>query len=204
MPKHRITRVTTRRGDAGETSLADGSSIAKTDERINAIGAIDELNSFVGLLVNSLEQLQRDTLVDDLLETSARLQQELFDLGAHLATVGATPVPDLAWLEEAGAELNAQLPPLTEFVIPGGTEGAALAHVCRTVCRRAERHGWAVADIAPVARYLNRLSDLLFIMARVLNARVLNSGAEPQWRGISGTDTSPGSLDSSAAPDVDC
>ena len=107
------------------------------------------------------------------------MQQELFDLGAHLATVGATPVPDLIWLEEAIAELNAELPPLTEFVIPGGTPGAAYTHICRTVCRRAERHCWAVDDVDAAARYLNRLSDLLFVMARGLN-----EGVEPQWRGL--------------------
>ena len=173
MARSRITRVTTRRGDAGETSLADGSSVAKSSERIHAIGAVDELNSFVGLLVN---RLSSGHAFEGLL---ARLQQELFDLGAHLATVGATPVPDLGWLEESVTELNAELSPLTEFVIPGGTEGAALSHVCRTVCRRAERHAWAVGDVEGAARYLNRLSDLFFVMARVLNA-----GVEPQWRGL--------------------
>jgi len=172
--RRRITRVTTRRGDAGETSLADGSSIAKHNERIHAIGAIDELNSFVGLLVN---RLGSDHGFATVLE---RLQQELFDLGAHLATLGATPVPALDWLEESVTELNASLPPLKEFVIPGGTEGASLSHVCRTVCRRAERHAWAVAEAPDAARYLNRLSDLFFVMARVLNA-----GVEPQWRGLS-------------------
>lgn len=173
MAKRRITRVTTRRGDAGETSLADGTSVAKSSERIHAIGAVDELNSFVGVLVNRLDGAHAFHLL------LGRLQQELFDLGAHLATVGATPVPALDWLEQSVTELNDALPPLTEFVIPGGTEGAALCHVCRTVCRRAERHAWAVGDVADAARYLNRLSDLFFVMARVLNA-----GVEPQWRGL--------------------
>lgn len=176
MAKRRITRVTTRRGDAGVTSLADGTSVAKTDPRIHTIGAVDELNSFVGLLVSELSP-------DHPLEViTTGLQQELFDLGAHLATLGATPVPDLAWLEETVSELNAELPPLTEFVIPGGTRAASLAHVCRTICRRAERHCWEVQGADPVARYLNRLSDLLFVMARGLNAA---EGEEPQWRGLS-------------------
>lgn len=173
MAKRRITRVTTRRGDAGETSLADGSSIGKSSERINAIGSVDELNSFVGLLVNALGN--EHTFESAL----ARLQQELFDLGAHLATRGVTPVPALDWLEQSIGELNDTLPPLNEFVIPGGTNAAALSHVCRTVCRRAERHAWATGDVTEAARYLNRLSDLFFVMARVLNA-----GVERQWRGL--------------------
>jgi len=171
--KRRITRVTTRRGDSGTTSLADGSSVTKSSERIHAIGSVDELNSFVGLLAN---RLGAEHAFAEVLE---RLQQELFDLGAHLATVGVTPVPALDWVEQSVTTLNDTLPPLTEFVIPGGTEGAALGHVCRTVCRRAERHAWAVGDVTDVARYLNRLSDLFFVMARVLNA-----GVEPEWRGL--------------------
>ena len=176
MAKRRITRVTTRRGDQGETSLADGTAVAKSDPRMHTIGAVDELNSFVGLLVTTLDNDHQ------LRSLTVRLQQELFDLGAHLATSGATPMPGLEWLEEAVTELNGQLPPLTEFVIPGGTHGAALAHVCRTVCRRAERHCWSVTDAAEVGRYLNRLSDLLFVMARLLNRGA--SSDEPQWRGL--------------------
>ena len=174
MAKKRITRVTTRRGDAGETSLADGSSIAKSSERIHAIGAVDELNSFVGWLVARLkgESVER---FDELL---GRLQQELFDLGAHLATVGAIPAPEPEWIEQEVGSLNDALPPLTEFVIPGGSETVSLTHVCRTVCRRAERHAWAAADTDDAARYLNRLSDLFFVMARTLT-----TGAESQWRG---------------------
>ena len=172
MTRRRITRVTTRTGDAGETSLADGSRVEKSSERIHAMGTVDELNSFLGLLANRLGG-------DHPLSTiTSRLQQELFDLGAHLATAGASAAPEPGWLEERVGELNEKLPPLTEFVIPGGTEGAALAHVCRTVCRRAERHAWATGEAEEAARYLNRLSDLFFVMARVLNA-----GAEAQWRG---------------------
>lgn len=175
MPKRRISRVTTGRGDQGETSLADGSAIGKSDARIHTIGAVDELNSFVGLLKVELAATPSNAPFTEL---CTKLQQELFDLGANLATVGATPVPAIDWLDDAIADLNSQLPPLTEFVIPGGTRSASLTHVCRTVCRRAERHCWAVPDAGTVARYLNRLSDLLFIMARLLNA-----GEEPEWRG---------------------
>lgn len=175
MVKRRITRVTTRRGDRGETSLADGTAVSKTDSRIHGIGAVDELNSFVGLLVTELADGH------PLRQVTTRLQQELFDLGAHLATVGSTPLPDMTWLDDAITEMNAELPPLTEFVIPGGTRAASLTHVCRTVCRRAERHCWEVADATAVARYLNRLSDLFFVMARGLNADL---GEEPQWRGL--------------------
>lgn len=172
MAKKRITRVTTRRGDAGETSLADGSSIAKTSDRIHTVGAVDELNSFVGWLRARLDDESIDTAL-------GRLQQELFDLGAYLATVGMVPAPDPDWIEEEVARLNDSLPPLTEFVIPGGSESCALTHVCRTVCRRAERHAWATDDVEDAARYLNRLSDLFFVMARTIG-----QDDESQWRGI--------------------
>jgi cob(I)alamin adenosyltransferase len=178
--RKRITQVTTRAGDKGTTSLADGSKLAKTDPRMHAIGAVDELNSFIGLLVT---QLEPDAA---LREPCARIQQELFDIGATLATVGAIPCPDNAWIDSEVQKLNASLPPLTEFVIPGGTVTAALAHVCRTTCRRAERELWALQDddsAAAAARYTNRLSDLLFVMARTLNA---GAGTEPQWRGTGG------------------
>lgn len=175
MAKKRITRVTTRRGDAGETSLADGSSIAKSSNRIHTVGAVDELNSFVGLLRAKL--LEPENSAFD--EALGRLQQELFDLGAYLATVGMVPAPDPDWLEEEVSRLNDALPPLTEFVIPGGSETCALTHVCRTICRRAERHAWATGDVDDAARYLNRLSDLFFVMARTIGRE-----EESQWRGI--------------------
>jgi cob(I)alamin adenosyltransferase len=172
--KRRITRVTTRAGDRGQTSLADGSRVPKTDPRIEAIGTVDELNSFVGVLVNELE---RDGPFKSLCE---QVQQELFDLGANLATLGQTPAPPVEPLDAKIAELNAALPPLMEFVLPGGTRAAAAAHVCRAVCRRAERTLWALAADDPAcARYLNRLSDLFFVLARSLNAGTV----EAQWRG---------------------
>jgi len=177
--KQRINRVTTKGGDKGETSLADGSRVAKSDPRIHAIGAVDELNSFVGLLVVELRGEDRHS---DILDALNRLQQELFDLGAYLATLGVTTLPDGSWLDEAVAGFNAVLPPLTEFVIPNGSKASVLCHVCRTVCRRAERECWQVDSTADVGRYLNRLSDLLFVMARTLNRN--SSSDEQQWRGL--------------------
>lgn len=173
--KHRITRVTTRGGDTGQTSLADGGRVAKTDVRIDAIGTVDELNSFLGVLIATLPTDQ-PAIAD-----CRRVQQTLFDLGACLATRGqiAAPAPDA--LDALIESLNAALPPLTEFVLPGGTPAAAAAHVCRTVCRRAERVLWALEgdDAPPCARYLNRLSDYFFVLARTLNA----GSVELQWRG---------------------
>jgi cob(I)alamin adenosyltransferase len=173
--KNRITRVTTRAGDTGQTSLADGSRVAKTTARIGAIGSVDELNSFLGVLIT---QLPPD---GEFFALCRQVQQELFDLGANLATAGLTPPPAMDLLEREVERLNATLPPLTEFVLPGGTPAAAAAHVCRTVCRRAERDLWAMddAETAPCAQYLNRLSDLFFVLARCCNA----GQVEAQWRG---------------------
>jgi cob(I)alamin adenosyltransferase len=172
--KHRISRVTTRTGDQGQTSLADGSRLAKTDPMVVAIGSVDELNSFLGVLVTELET------DGPFAQLCQQIQQTLFDIGAYLATRGQTAPPDPAPLEDEVASLNAQLPPLTEFVLPGGTRAAAAAHVCRAVCRRAERDTWAAGEGAEAcARYLNRLSDLFFVLARSLNA----GNVETQWRG---------------------
>lgn len=181
--RQRINRVTTRGGDKGETSLADGSRVAKSDPRIQAIGSVDELNSVVGMLVVEIRELPEHA---PQLTALARLQQELFDLGAYLATLGATALPEVAWLDDAVEQLNAQLPPLTEFVIPNGTKASVQCHVARTVCRRAERDCWAVADTEQVARYLNRLSDLLFVLARLLNRA--DNEDETQWRGVPAAD----------------
>ena len=123
--KHRITRVTTRAGDQGQTSLADGTRLPKTDLRFAAMGDVDELNTHVGVLVT---ELPRDGTLWSLCQ---QVQQELFDLGANLATGGQTPPPAMDLLEREVENLNATLPPLTEFVLPGGTRAAAAAHVCR-------------------------------------------------------------------------
>lgn len=179
--KHRITRVTTRAGDSGTTGLADGTRLAKNAPAIEAIGAVDELNSFIGVLICELEPDSPHVIA------SRQIQQTLFDLGACLATRGQVPAPEPLSLEDAIDVLNAALPPLTEFVLPGGTRAAAAAHVCRTVCRRAERVLWSVTDADDCARYLNRLSDWFFVLARTLNA----GAAELQWRGTRGQDTLP-------------
>ena len=172
--KHRITRVTTRGGDTGSTSLADGTRVRKTDPWIEAIGTVDELNSFTGVLLADLDADSPH------IETCRRIQQELFDLGAFLATRGQTPAPALENVELDVERLNETLPPLTEFVLPGGTRAAAAAHVCRTVCRRAERVLWALDEsCVPCARYLNRMSDFFFVLARCLNV----GSTELQWRG---------------------
>jgi len=166
----RITQVTTRGGDSGESSLADGTRLSKTDPRFEAMGTIDELNSHLGVLLAALPEGSHKRL----------LQQSLFDLGGALAFPGSENFPSAFALEKTVAELNKQLPPLTEFVLPGGTHTCALAHVCRTVCRRAERTMWALpADTNAGAAYLNRLSDYFFVLARTLN----NGANEPQWRG---------------------
>jgi cob(I)alamin adenosyltransferase len=178
----RLTRIYTRAGDAGETSLGDGSRVAKTDLRIEAYGTVDELNSVVGFaLAGELPAEFRPWL--------EQIQNDLFDLGADLSV----PLEDererlrvapgqVEWLEELCDLVNEELEPLKSFVLPGGTEAAARLHVARAVCRRAERRSVALAaahDVNPAAlAYLNRLSDLLFILARAANA----GSQEPLWR----------------------
>jgi cob(I)alamin adenosyltransferase len=177
----RLDRIVTRTGDDGSTGLADGSRVSKHAPRIEALGAVDELNSFVGLLA---AECSRDADTADLL---AAIQHDLFDLGGEIALPERAQVGDehLQRLERAVETLNAALPPLAEFVLPGGTRPAALAHVCRSVCRRAERRLTALAETeltAPKAgQYLNRLSDLFFVLARAFNRR--DGGTEPAWRG---------------------
>jgi len=165
---HRLSKIVTRTGDAGTTGLGDGSRVAKDSPRIEAIGSVDELNSTIGLLLT-------EPLPPDIATTMLTVQHDLFDLGGELSIPGAAMVTpaQIDFLEAEVERLNAVLPPLKEFILPGGTRAAALAHVARTVCRRAERsliraaeHG-AVTDHARV--YLNRLSDLLFVLARAVN-----------------------------------
>lgn len=176
--KTRINRVITRSGDDGRTGLADGSRIAKDHPRIQALGALDELNSGLGVL----RARALDADLDALLE---RVQQLLFDLGGELAVPGTVTLTDadLVEVESQADTLNAELEPLKEFVLPGGHPDAAWCHHCRTVARRAERDLIAVGDddqINPVSRaVLNRVGDLLFVMARALNLRTGTD--EPQW-----------------------
>lgn len=171
--KHRITKVTTRQGDGGKSRLADGTQLAKSEPIFAAIGDVDELNSHLGVLVSQVSDPELKTLLQE-------VQQQLFDLGAHMATVGQIPAPDPATLEGHTDRMNAALPPLREFVLPGGSPSAGHAHVCRSVCRRAERSLWH-AEQQDGARYLNRLSDLFFVLARALNAQ--DDLPEDLWRG---------------------
>jgi cob(I)alamin adenosyltransferase len=174
-----LTRIYTRLGDAGETHLGDMSRVAKTHPRIEAYGTVDELNAQIGvtLTVPGLPEAYAGWL--------ARIQNDLFDVGADIAAPEDPErerlrvVPEqTTWLEERCDEVNAKLAPLKSFVLPGGTPAAAHLHVCRTVCRRAERAAIACgSDCSPeVVRYLNRLSDLLFILSRGANG-----DAEPLW-----------------------
>jgi cob(I)alamin adenosyltransferase len=177
----RLTRIYTRGGDAGETSLGDGSRASKLDPRIRAYGIVDELNSHIGIALAG-------ELPDALRAPLARVQNELFDVGADLSVpYGDGPDERLRTtqvmidgLEALCDEHNATLPELKSFVLPGGTEAAARLHVARTIARRAEIAALE-ADVNPLARvYLNRVSDLLFILARAANA--LAGRDEPLWR----------------------
>ena len=176
--KTRINRVITRSGDDGRTGLADGSRVAKDHPRIQALGALDELNSGLGVL----RARALDADLDALLE---RIQHLLFDLGGELAVPGTVTLTDtdLVEVESQAVTLNAELAPLKEFVLPGGHPDAAWCHHCRTVARRAERDLIAVGDddqVNPVSRaVLNRVGDLLFVMARAINLRT--DTQEPQW-----------------------
>lgn len=164
---HRLSKITTRTGDAGQTGLGDGSRVSKNDPRIVALGDVDELNSALGVLA-------AEPLPEEIRETLTLVQHQLFDLGGELSIPGYTVVSEahVARLEELVAHYNADLPPLKEFILPGGTRAAALTHLARAICRRAERAVVALTDASPHARiYLNRLSDLLFILGRVLNRR---------------------------------
>ena len=179
----RLTKIYTRGGDKGETSLGDGSRVSKLDGRIEAFGAVDELNAALGLVLAG-------ELPDELRGVIARVQNELFDLGADLSVPagveGRLRVEQsmVDRLERDCDRLNAALPELRSFVLPGGTEAAARLHVARTLCRRAERDVLRAAakhDLGPlVAVYLNRLSDLLFVLARAENA--LAGQDEPLWK----------------------
>ncbi len=176
-----LTRIYTKLGDGGETHLGDMSRVAKTDARIEAYGTVDELNAHIGVA------LALGSEHDAWLQ---RIQNDLFDVGADLSVpLDAAPTKQgerlrvredqVTWLEERCDEVNETLAPLKSFVLPGGTPAGAQLHVCRTTCRRAERRTIACGDaVNPVTvRYLNRLSDLLFILARAANGP-----DEPLWQ----------------------
>ncbi|HZE06735.1 MAG TPA: cob(I)yrinic acid a,c-diamide adenosyltransferase [Solirubrobacteraceae bacterium] len=174
-----LTRIYTRLGDGGETHLGDMSRVPKTHPRIEAYGTVDELNAQIGLALTVAG------MPDNYRQWLARIQNDLFDVGADIS---APPTGErerlrvlpeqTRWLEERCDEVNATLKPLKSFVLPGGTPAAAHLHVCRTVCRRAERLAIACGEESgpEVVRYLNRLSDLLFILSRGAN-----QGDEPLW-----------------------
>ena len=184
-------RVYTRTGDDGETGLFGGPRVSKDDPRLEAYGTVDELNSTIGVASASMKH-------EDLIAWLQIVQSDLFDIGGELATPDLTERiekgqvvgprvtdEDVAKLESWIDAMDTELEPLTRFILPGGTLASAQLHVVRTVCRRAERRVLSLArnaDVAPtVVRYLNRLSDCLFTMARVANARA--GVAEPEWLG---------------------
>ena len=177
-----LTRIYTRLGDGGETHLGDMSRVPKTHARIEAYGTVDELNAQIGV------SLAGGGLPERYVEWLRRVQNDLFDVGADISVPEGGERERLrvipqqtAWLEHACDEANEPLPALKSFVLPGGTPAAAQLHVCRTVCRRAERRAIACGQEinAECVRYLNRLSDLLFILSRGVNAAA--GGAEPLW-----------------------
>ena len=185
-----LTRIYTKLGDGGETHLGDMSRVSKLHPRVEAYGTVDELNAAIGLA------LLAPGMPDRFAAWLKRVQNDLLDVGADLSV---PPAPDdegeqgrgrlrvgseyTAWLEQACDEVNEHLPPLRSFVIPGGTPASAHLHVCRTVCRRAERRTIAIDEpsAAEAVRYLNRLSDLFFILGRAANAEQEGPGAEPLW-----------------------
>jgi cob(I)alamin adenosyltransferase len=177
---HRLSKIYTRTGDDGTTGLANGERVAKNDARVEAYGDVDETNSALGVLLAEPE------LPEAIRNCLTRVQHELFDVGAELSLPGFRRIgaAHVAELERNLDDLNAVLPPLVEFVLPGGNRAAALCHVARTICRRAERRAWTAATTAPLndemLRYLNRLSDLLFVAARVLARE--NGGQETLWQ----------------------
>ncbi len=175
----RLTQIATRTGDDGTTGLGDGTRTRKDSLRVKAMGSVDELNSFIGLLLTeSMPDEVRADLVD--------IQHDLFDLGGELSIPGFTMVKpeQVARLDARLQHYNAALPRLEEFILPGGARSAAAAHVCRATCRRAERDlvelGVHENLHAETRQYLNRLSDLLFVLARVLNRA--SGGGDVQWQ----------------------
>ena len=184
---HRLSKIATRTGDAGMTGLGDGSRVEKDHLRVCAMGDVDELNSEIGVLMT--EEMPAD-LQNAFRELFLRVQHDLFDLGGELCIPNYTLLKpeQVAQLDIWLDQYNKTLPPLTEFILPGGTRAAAQAHVCRTVCRRAERSivrlGWVEPLHEAPRQYVNRLSDLLFVLARVLNR--VSGGQDVLWKNQSG------------------
>jgi cob(I)alamin adenosyltransferase len=180
--KNRLSRIVTRTGDGGMTGMADGARLPKTHPRVVALGELDELNAHIGLLRSYMKPVD-DTRLDSFLEVQ---QHALFDLGGFIAMASladSSMLPDLDALEQWVEQSNAGLPPLKEFILPGGSVTLAQSHIARVTARRAERNLWALvvedASTEPVAVYLNRLSDALFILARILGE---SDGSVVYWR----------------------
>lgn len=175
---NRLSKIYTRTGDAGDTGLGDGSRVDKDSLRVESYGTVDELNSAIGLLLAA----DLDTPIRECL---TRLQHELFDLGGELCMPGFVMVPGefVTQLEQDLDRFNEDLPPLKDFILPGGSESAARCHLARTIARRAERRVVSLAKVEEInadsIRYLNRLSDLLFVLARVIARR--DGGQEVIW-----------------------
>jgi cob(I)alamin adenosyltransferase len=176
---NRLTQIATRTGDAGTTGLGNNQRVSKNSLRVHAMGEVDELNSNIGvLLCEAMPQEVREVLVE--------IQHQLFNLGGELSIPGFELLKEEAVqaLDDALAAYNAQLPKLEEFILPAGTRGAALSHVCRTVARRAERAVVALGNEEAIGdaprQYLNRLSDLMFVIARVLNR--MDGGDDVYWK----------------------
>ena len=176
---NRLTQIATRTGDGGTTGLGNNQRVSKNSLRVHAMGDVDELNSHIGLLLC-------EPMPDDVRDVLVEIQHQLFNLGGELSIPGYELLkPDAVLaLDEALAHYNARLPRLQEFILPAGTRAAALAHVCRTVARRAERSVVALGNEEAIhdapRQYLNRLSDLLFVLARVLNR--MDGGDDVSWR----------------------
>mgnify|MGYP001575020325 CR=1 FL=1 len=176
---HRLSRIVTRTGDDGSTGLGDGTRTPKDALRVHALGEVDELNAALGVVLTEVlpEEIRTDLLA---------VQHDLFDLGAELCIPGHTALAAIhvERLDARLAHYNASLPPLAEFILPGGSRAAAQVHVARTVCRRAERGVVTLARNeavqATALQYLNRLSDLLFVLARVINRS--DGGSEVLWQ----------------------
>ena len=176
---NRLTKIFTRTGDAGNTGLGDGSRVAKDSPRIQALGDVDELNSCLGVLLC-------EVLPDNTRQELLRVQHDLFDLGGELCIPGFKNVSEaqVKRLEELLEQYNAELSPLANFILPGGSRAASLAHLARTVCRRAERSAVSLGQVEEVSdlvrQYLNRLSDLLFVLGRALNR--FAGGTDVLWQ----------------------
>ncbi|MET0378969.1 MAG: cob(I)yrinic acid a,c-diamide adenosyltransferase [Spongiibacteraceae bacterium] len=194
---HRLSKIYTRTGDDGTTGLGDGSRIEKDHPRMQTIGSVDELNSLVGMLIAELaDDTEAAEETDELQPLLTAIQHDLFNLGGELSIPGYVMVKEerIAELETALDQLNDQLPPLKNFILPGGSRAAAACHLARAVCRRAERDMVALSRTSQInggeingvginmagRHYLNRLSDLLFVMARVIARR--NGGQEVLWQ----------------------